>query len=104
MAKVLEFQLYIIVPHIVLIVLFAVLTQLFTVNLFSIGQARSVFAGLTVLVMFLLALRGTFRNKNRYNVVVTVLLLILTFVNALVYQNSALVSESTLHNCTHLTR
>ncbi len=89
--------LYIIVPHIVLIVLFAVLTQLFTINLFSIGQARAVFAGLTVLVMFLLALRGTLRNKNRYNVVVTVLLLILTFVNALVYQNSSLVSESLLH-------
>ena len=93
--------LWVIIPHIILIALFAMLTLLFTVNLFSIGTARSLFAGLTVLVIFLLALRGTLRRRTPYNTAVSVFLLLAAFTNVFVYQRSALVSSSPLHSAVY---
>ena len=89
--------LYTIVPHLLLIVMFALLTLFFTVNLFAIGAARSVFAGITVFIMFLLALRGTLKNRKPYNIVITTALLLISFVNAFIYQKSELVSASVIH-------
>ena len=89
--------LYVIVPHMVLIVLFTLLTLFFTMNLFSIGIARSVFAGLTVFVMFLLALRGALRRRTRWSIAVTIVLLLLAVPIAVIYQKSSLVSASLLH-------
>ncbi|MBQ6197035.1 MAG: hypothetical protein IJK47_06380 [Lachnospiraceae bacterium] len=87
-------DLYVIVPHLIVIGLFAFITQFFTINIFSIGVARSVFAGLTVFVMFLLALRGTLRNRSVKNLVITVLLLLAAVADGLIYQRSELVSAS----------
>ncbi|MBP5224315.1 MAG: hypothetical protein J6Z38_01870 [Lachnospiraceae bacterium] len=89
--------LYVIIPHLLLAALFSALTVFFTVNMFSIGAARSVFAGLTVFVLFLLALRGTLKNRCLRNVIVTVFLLLVSVANGFIYQRSELVSASVLH-------
>ena len=89
--------LYIIVPHLLMAALFAVLTVFFTFNMFSIAALRSVFAGLTVFVMFLLALRGTLRQHSRYNIGVTVFLLAVSAANAFIYQRSSLAGATLPH-------
>ncbi|MBQ9909960.1 MAG: hypothetical protein IJM50_00395 [Lachnospiraceae bacterium] len=90
-------DLYVIVPHLLLAALLAVLTVFFTVNMFSIGAARSVFAGLTVFVLFLLALRGTLKDHRPFNIAVTVFLLLVSLVNGFIYQRSALVTATVAH-------
>lgn len=54
-------NLYVIIPHCLMIILFAVLTQFMTLNLFTIGVAKSICAALTVFCILLLGLRGLFR-------------------------------------------
>ena len=90
-------EMYIIIPHIVLIALYALLTQFYTVNVFSIGMLRSVFAGLTVFVIFLLALRGTLRDPCRKHIVLTVCLFLIAAADAFLYQRSTWVSASGQH-------
>ena len=90
-------DLYVVVPHVLLIFLFSALTLFFTVNLFTIGAARTAFAGITVFVMFLLALRGTLRYRTPRNIAVTVFLLLAACAGAILYQKSSLVSSSELH-------
>ncbi len=90
-------ELYIIIPHLVLILLFGLLTFFFTANMFAIGTVRSAFAFLTVFVMFLLALRGLLRKRCAYNWAVTAFLFAASIVNAFIYQRSRLVSASGRH-------
>ena len=54
-------NLYVIIPHCLLILLFALLTQYMTVNLFTVGVMKSVCAALTVFCIFMLGLRGLLR-------------------------------------------
>lgn len=54
-------NLYVIIPHCLLIALFALLTQFMTLNLVTIGIMKSACAGLTVFCIFMLGLRGLLR-------------------------------------------
>lgn len=89
--------LYVIIPHWILILLFSLLTQFFTVNYFAIGTARETCAGITMFLMFLLALRGLYRRRCIRNVVIAGSLLVLSVINFLIYQRSDLVSSSLLN-------
>ena len=87
-------EMYIIVPHILLSILFGLLTQLFTVNIFSIGIVRAFFACLAVFMLFLLALRGTLRDRCRRNWIITVFLLVVSIANILIYRQKDLIRET----------
>ena len=76
---------YVIVPHIVSIAIFAFLTQYVSFFLFTISKARAECAAVTVFLIFLLALRGTLRNRSLKNVIVSVMLLILACLTGLYY-------------------
>ena len=88
---------YIIVPHLLVIGVFMLLTQFFTVNMFSIGKTREICAGITMFVLFLLALRGFIRQRNIPNLMIAGLMLLLGFANIFLYQKSSLASSSTGH-------
>ena len=88
---------FVIVPHLIVIVLFVLLTQFFTVNMFSIGMTRTLCAGITMATVFLLALRGLIRNRNWKNLLILAAALAILILNVLIYQKSALVSASLLH-------
>jgi len=88
---------FVIIPHLMIAIVLVLLTQFFTVNMYSIGHMRAVCAGLTMLVMFLLSLRGLIRNRTLPGLLIAVGFLILGFVNAVIYQRSTLVSASVLH-------
>jgi len=88
---------FVIIPHILVTGVFMLLTQFFTVNMFTIGRTREICAGLTMLAVFLLALRGLIRQKNIPNLIIAGLMLLLGFANLFLYQNSSLVSSSVLH-------
>ena len=57
-------DLYVIVPHIICIITFIVLTQMLSFYMFSIKQARAQCAAVTVLFIALLALRGAIRSRR----------------------------------------
>ena len=88
---------YIIVPHLLVIGVFMLLTQFFAVNMFSIGKTREICAGITMFVLFLLALRGFIRQRNIPNLMIAGLMLLLGFANIFLYQKSSLASSSTGH-------
>ena len=87
----------VIIPHVLLIVVFALLTQYFTYNLYAISIARTICAGLTMLTLFLLALRGLIRNRRLACVVITAFLLLIGIVNVFLYQKSSMVSSAVWH-------
>ena len=62
---------YVIVPHLICILMFMLLTQYLTFFMFTIGKARAVSASLTMLFVFLLSLRGLIRRKNKRGIVTT---------------------------------
>ena len=76
---------YVIVPHIVSIAIFAFLTQYVSFFLFTISKARAECAAVTVFLIFLLALRGTLRNRSLKSVIISVMLLILTCLTGVYY-------------------
>jgi len=86
----------VIVPHLILIVLFTILTWFFTINMFSIGITRTLCAFATMAVICLLSLRGLIRNHCVRNVVTLLILAAATVVNLVVYQKSPLVSSDPL--------
>ena len=103
---------YVAVPHLLLIIVFAVLTQYLTLNLFRIGFAKSACAAVTVLCIFLLALRAMIRlfyakeergyqdaqkGKKIAGTIFLVFLLAATVVTFLFYRKSPLASYSTLN-------
>lgn len=55
---------YVIVPHLILIAGFAGLTQFFTFFLYSVKGLRVIAATATMVMLFLLALRGAFRSRR----------------------------------------
>ncbi|MBR2696678.1 MAG: hypothetical protein IKE48_04165 [Parasporobacterium sp.] len=54
-------NLYVIVPHLILIAFFGFLTQYFTLNFFVIGVLKQSVAAFNIFLIFLLALRGLLR-------------------------------------------
>ena len=88
---------FVIVPHLLLIIAFAILTQYFTYNLYTLGIARVIATALTMITLFLLALRGLLRNRNIPNLVIAALLLAVGMINTFLYQNSSMVSSYVLH-------
>ena len=88
---------YVIAPHLLAAAGFLLLTQFFTYNMFTIGKTREVCAALTMLVLFLLALRGLIRRRNVPNLIITLFILGLGIVNCFWYQKSLLVSSSALN-------
>ncbi|MBE6017700.1 MAG: lysoplasmalogenase, partial [Lachnospiraceae bacterium] len=90
-------SLFTIVPCLVLITEFSLLTQFFTVNMFAIGVTRALFAGLTMFMMLVMALHGLIRHRNSWNMAVSALMLVLIPVNVFAYQRSSIVSSSLRH-------
>ena len=86
----------VIVPHLLLIIPFTALTQYATAYFFMFPIARVAFSAATMLVIFLLALRGLIRNRNLPNLFITAGILGLGFLNSFVYQRSSLVSSRPL--------
>ena len=89
--------LFVIVPHVLLIIVFALITQYCTYNLYVISIARVICAGLTMLVIFLLALRGFIRKRSIANLVITSSLLLAGILNVFLYQESSAVSSVGWH-------
>lgn len=88
---------YIIVPHLLVILGFLLLTQFFTYNMFAIGQTRLVCAIITMLALFFLALRGLIRRRNLPNLIIMLVILGAGILNIFWYQKSSLVSSSILN-------
>ena len=88
---------YVIVPHIIVIAVFAAMTQFFTFFLFSIGRARAECAAICVLFIFLLALRGSLRSRRRSTTVYTLAMFALVPLTQLYYHNGPLDTYSTVH-------
>lgn len=75
-------DMYVIIPHLLLIAIFMLQTQFLTYFLFTIGKARAISATVTILLIFLLSLSGFIRHRNLRNAVITVVMLALVpFVN-----------------------
>ena len=99
---------YVIVPHLILISFFAVMTQFCTLNLYTIGTAKTTCATMTGVFIFLLSLRGLLRSfrptrkgylqrsKTRRTVciVISALILVLTVLTYFFFADSPLGSFS----------
>ena len=85
---------FVIVPHLIIIVIFTLLTQFFTMYMFSIGVSRQICAALTMAMLILLSLRGLIRNHSIYGGIVTLVMIAAALVNLLVYQKSPLASSA----------
>ena len=68
---------YVIVPHLICILLFMLLTQYLTFFMFTVGQARAVCAAVTISFIFMLSLRGLIRRKNKRSIITTLVMLAL---------------------------
>ena len=88
---------FVIVPHLVVITVFAVLTQVFSYYLFAIDQAMTECAAVTFFVIWLLSVRGLLRNKNRRNLLLSAVLALVTAVVFLFYHKLPLASFSVFH-------
>ena len=81
----------------IVIAVFAAMTQFFTFFLFSIGRARAECAAICVLFIFLLALRGSLRSRRRSTTVYTLAMFALVPLTQLYYHNGPLDAYSTVH-------
>ena len=75
-------NLYVIIPHVILIVIFAVLTQFLSYYMFSVPVARAVCAGMAIVCLLLLQIRALHRRKTAWNLVIMIFFLL--FIPALV--------------------
>ena len=85
---------YVIIPHLVLIVFFTVMNRFFTSHMFAVVILRQACAAAAMLLIFLMALRGTIRHRNAWSVSVTVLLLILNVIGFFFCQNDRIFNGS----------
>ena len=88
---------FVIVPHLIIIVVFATLTQIFSYYLFAINQAMTECAAITFFVIWLLSVRGLLRNRNGRNLLLSTALALVTIVVCLFYQKQPLASFSVFH-------
>ena len=82
---------------ILLIAIFAAMTQFFTFFLFTIGRARAECAVICVLFIFLLALRGSWRSRRKSATVYTLAMFALVPLTQLYYHNGPLDTYSSVH-------
>lgn len=87
---------FVIVPHLIMIILFTMLTRFFTVNMYSLSMTRIICAFVTMATICLLSLRGLLRKRCKRNVVITLALVAVSVVNLLLYQRSSGVSTAAL--------
>ena len=99
---------YVVVPHLILICFFAVMTQFCTLNLYTIGMAKTSCATMTGLLIFFLSLRGLIRSfrpvrkgyitpdkrKKVYCIIFSAVILLLTVLTFLFFARSPLGSYS----------
>ena len=99
---------YVVVPHLILICFFAVMTQFCTLNLYTIGMAKTSCATMTGLLIFFLSLRGLIRSfrpvrkgyitpdkgKKVYCIIFSAVILLLTVLTFLLFAKSPLGSYS----------
>ena len=67
---------YVIVPHLISIAGFTVLSAMLTYHMFAIDKVRIVCGAFTMLTIFLLSLRGTLRFKRKSSILLTTFLFI----------------------------
>lgn len=89
--------LFIILPHLLILAVLIELTALLTDRLYMVTMARMAAAGSSMLVLFLLSLRGLIRNRNLPNLFITFAIFVLSFVNVFLYQKSKVVGASRTH-------
>lgn len=80
-------DLYVIVPHLIIIVAFAVLTQFAAYYLYPIGAIRAYFAAITVFFIFLLSLRGSVRAMSAERIGISMGLLVLSYLTGIYYNH-----------------
>ena len=80
-------DLYVIVPHLICIVIFALLTQFVTFYLFTIKTARAQVAALTMLFIALLALRGAIRSRDPMAFLISAAMFIMVKITSVYYNN-----------------
>ena len=88
-------DLYVIVPHLLLIAVFAALTSFSTMYLYTIGGARTICAAVTAGMVFLLALRALIRRRTKFNLLsalVALLFVPLTYA----YYSSGMIKEHSM--------
>lgn len=88
---------FVIVPHLIVIAVFAVLTQVFSYYLFAINQAMTECAAITFFVILLLSVRGLLRRRNRRNLLLSAALALVTVITFLFYHKLPLASFSAFH-------
>lgn len=85
---------YVIIPHLLAAFLFVVLHRYVTVNLYAITSVRVILASLSMLILFLLSLRGLLRNRCYQNLIITGTILSVGLLNSLWYQRSEFLDTS----------
>ena len=87
-------HLWVIIPHLIVIVMFAGLTQFCVYHLYVVWLAKAVPSAITVGFIFLVALRAYMRNRNRTNLVLMVLMAAATPLTFFLFANSPVVRFS----------
>jgi hypothetical protein len=85
---------YVIVPHLICILIFMLLTQYLTYFMFTIGQARAICAAVTISFIFMLSLRGLIRRKNKRGIITALVTLALVPLSYLYYNKLSIDSFS----------
>ena len=88
---------FVIIPHLIIIAIFAALTQMCSYYLFAIDQAMTECAAITFFVIFLLSVRGFLRNRTRRNLLLSVVMALVTVFVFLFYHKLPLASFSVFH-------
>ena len=83
-----------IVPYLESIAGLTILTAIFTYHLFAVDMARIVSASLTVLAIFLLALRGTLRYPRKNSILLTTSLFIFFAITFLFFNRTEKITFS----------
>ena len=88
---------YVIVPHLIFIAAFAVLTQYVTFYMFTIGTLRAQCAAATVFAIFLLSFRGALKSRSHSAFLFSVILLLLVPLAGTYYNNLPIDSFSVVN-------
>ena len=89
---------FVIVPHLICIAVFAVLTQYLSFYMFAVAGARAQCAAVTVFFIFLLALRGAIRSRKPMHYLITLALLAGVHITGLYYNRLPIDSYSALNS------
>ena len=90
-------NLYVIIPHVILIVIFTALTEFLSYFMFSVVDARAISATLAILLVLLLQIRGLIRRVSFKNLVIALLILLLIPMMSYYYNGMGPASYSLSH-------